>query len=141
MIRRERSPFQHAGMSLVEILIALVVFIIAGGGLMVAHLYGSQLSEQAMATVKAVNDLDDIMECIRATPFDTVTAAFPDGLPNGGGAGDYSAMVGGYTLVGEQITVRYPLQTPERLEILVTVNWTQRGRARSTSLSTLKTKG
>ena len=89
--------------------------------------------------MKAVSDLDDIVECMRATPFNTVQATFPSGVANGGGVTSYLALVGGYTLLNEQITVTYPSQTPTRIEVLATLNWTERGRARTMQLSTVRT--
>ena len=129
------------GVTLIEILTALFVIVMAGSGILGAMLSSQQLSEHAGHTMKAVSDGDDLMERIRATSFETLQATFPAGLADGGGVTDYAALVGGYTLPGEQIVVTYPSQTASRIEILVTVNWTERGRARSTVLSTVRTRG
>lgn len=131
---------QRSGVSLVEILIALFVFLIAGSGILSATLSSHQLAESANTTMRAVDDLDDIMERIAATPFAGLQGRFPDGVPNGG-ASDYAAMVGGYTLDNEQITVTYPSVATGRVEMLVTVSWTYRGRVMSSRLSTVRTSG
>ena len=131
---------RNAGMSLVEVVITLAVFVVAGLGIVGAHFYSNQLSEYATSSMRAVNDLEDIMERIHATPFDNLQATFPAGVPNGVGNA-YAAIVGGYTLGSEQITVTYPSVTTGRLEMVVTVNWTERLRQRSTSLSTVRTSG
>jgi hypothetical protein len=128
------------GVTLVEIVLALVMFVIAGGGLVGAHLYSHQLAESATHTMRAVDDGEDLMEHIRATAFDVLLARFPAGVPDGG-ATDYATLVGGYTLDGQQIVVTYPSQTPGRLEVLVTVTWVERLRPRAVTLSTVRTGG
>ncbi len=128
------------GATFTEILLAIIVFLVASAGITGAYLACHQLSEHATNTMRAVSDLDDIVERIYATPFANVQAVFPAGVPNGGVANPYAASVGGYTLADEQITVTYPAQATGRLEVLVTLNWTHRGRVRTTQVSTIRTK-
>ena len=128
----------HCGITMVEIVIALVLFMGAAGGITAAHLYSKRLSDDATNSMRAVNDLDDLMECIQATSFTGLPAAFPNGIVGGVG-GAYAAMVGGYTLKGEQIVVTYPSQASGRLEMLVTVSWLQQSRLRSESSSVVRT--
>ena len=130
----------HRGITMVEIVIALVLFLGAGGGIVAAHVYSHRLSDDATNAMRAVNDLDDLMECVQATPFANLPAAFPDGVVDGTG-NVYEAMVGGYTLNGEQIVVTYPSQASGRLEMLVTVSWLQQGRLRSQRSSVVRTSG
>ena len=136
--RRRHRP---SGMTLVELLLASIMLVIAGIGILGAILQGQTLLEHASNTMRAVNDAEDLMEHIRTTPFDQVQARFPAGTPDGGGVTDYRPIVGGYTLDGEQIVVTYPSQTTGRMEILVTLNWMNRTRSRSTTLSTVRTAG
>ena len=138
-----QHPFRRrqSGMTLVELVLAAVMFVIAGTGIAGAILQCQSLLEHSSNTMRAVNDVEDLMEHLRTTPFDQVQANFPSGVPDGGAAADYRTIVGGYTLDGEQIVVTYPSQTTGRLEILVTVNWMHRLRPRSTSLSTIRTTG
>ena len=128
----------HRGITMVEVIIALVLFMGAGGGIVAAHVYSHQLSDDATNSMRAVNDLDDLMECIQATPFANLPAAFPNGVVDGVGDA-YAAMVGGYTLNGEQIVVTYPSQASGRLEMLVTVSWLQQSRLRSENSSVVRT--
>jgi Tfp pilus assembly protein PilV len=137
----KRHWVRRAGLSLTEVILAMMVFIIASGGMIAAHLYSDRMSEHATNTMRAVDDLEDIMERLHATPFDTIQASFPNGVANGGGVNNYAVLVGGYTLEGEQIVVTYPSQTTGRLEVRVTVNWTERSRNFNTSLSTVRTEG
>ena len=127
------------GLTLIEILVALLILVVAGGGIVGAHLSSNQMLEYSLHTMKAVDDLEDLVERIRSTPYNLVTARFPSGAADGGGATDYAGLVGGYTLDNEQITVTYPSLQPGRMEILVTVTWTSRQRARTARLSTIRT--
>ncbi len=128
------------GMTLVEILLALSIFVVASGGILGSYLASHWLSEHSTDTMRAVSDLEDVVERIHGTDFNDLPTAFPDGVPNGGGGNPYAAIVGGYALQDEQIVVTYPSQSVDRLEILVTVNWTSRGRVRTARLSTLRTE-
>ena len=131
----------NAGMFLVELLVAIFVLVAAGSGILGCYLSTNYLSEEAAQTLKASEDLKDLMERIQATPFNTVLTLFPDGIADGGGVSNYQTIVGNYSLPSEQITVTYPTQEKDRLEVLVSVAWTQRGRQRSLASSTLKTSG
>ena len=136
---RSRGRLGHrAGLSFIEIILGLFLFVLTSSGILSAYLSCHQLSEHSTSTMQAVSDLDDMMERIQATPFNTLQASFPAGVANGVG-NSYADIVGGYTLAGEQIVVTYPSQTSVRLELLVTVNWTHRGRARTAQLSTVRT--
>ena len=128
------------GVTLVEVLMALVIFVIAGAGILGSYLSSHQLAENATGTMRAVDHLEDLMERIHSTAFNAVTTTFPNGVANGG-ATNYAAIVGGYSLQGEQITVTYPSVAAGRLEVLATDTWTYRGRAHTVRLSTLRTSG
>ena len=132
---------RERGFTIIELIIALFVFVVAGGGIAGANLYCHRLSEDVTNAMRAVDDLDDMMEHVQATPFSSLQVLFPGGVVNGGGGNAYAAVVGGYTLDGEQIIVTYPSQTAGRLEMLVTVNWLQRGRSRSARTATIRTNG
>ncbi len=128
------------GMTLLEVLLALIVFVVASGGILGSYLASHWLAEHSTDTLRAIGDLEDLAERIYATDFENLPTTFPDGVPNGGGANPYSATVGGYSLQDEQITVTYPTQSPNRVEMLVTINWTFRGLARTARLSILRTE-
>ena len=124
---------------MVEIVATLFICVMVGSAVLGALLSTHQLSQHAGHAMKAVSDMDDMMEHIHATSFNTIQTTFPAGVPNGGDVTNYAALVDGYTLDGEQITVTYPSRTPTRIEVLVTLNWTERGRARTIQLSTVRT--
>ncbi len=128
------------GSTFVELLVALFVLVTASSGLLGAYLSGHLLNEQARQERMAYEDMRDMMERIQATGFAALAATFPTGTANGGGAPTpYELIVGVYTLPNEQITVTYPVVAADRREILVTLTWTQRTRARTASVSTVRT--
>jgi prepilin-type N-terminal cleavage/methylation domain-containing protein len=139
VIRYKRPRIRRSkGFSLVELIAAAAVLVISGLGTLAAYLGSQQLIEHGVAMMRAADDLEDIVERIEDTAFETVMASFPDGEADGGDANDYEALVGGYVLQDEEIVVTYPSVQNGRLEIMATINWVFRGRLYSTSVSTLK---
>jgi len=132
------------GLTFVELLLVMFVFIAAGTGILGSYLSTHFLSQYAKDTMISTGDLKDMMERINATPFATLLANFPNDAANANG---YQTIVAGQTggtpnpfaLQNESITVTYPSQTATRLEVLVTVNWRSLGRDRSASMSTIRT--
>ena len=129
------------GNTLIELLVSLFVLVTASSGLLLMYLSGNLLSEQARQERIAYEDLRDMMERIQATAFTAIAGNFPAGVANGGGGNPtpYARIVGTYVLPNETITVTYPAIAADRREILVTVTWTQRTRARAASLLTVRT--
>ncbi|MBI3320949.1 MAG: type II secretion system protein [Candidatus Omnitrophica bacterium] len=128
------------GVTLTEILLALLIFLVAGGAILGTYLSANRLADGATETMMAVNDLEAVMEHVHATSFSNLLTAFPAGVADGG-ASDYSALIGGYRLSGEQITVTYPVQAVGRLEVLATATWQSHGRQMGVTLSTMRTSG
>ena len=129
------------GMTMVELLAAMAVLALAGGGVMSAHLYGHRQSEHSRNHGIAARHANSLMEDIQATAFAGLAARFPGGVANGPLGFPYAQTVGGYVLDSEQIIVTYPAIVPGRQELLVTVNWTERGSPRTLRLSTVRTTG
>jgi len=123
--------------SLLEILIAsgiLVVVIISLMGIFI-------ISLNCMAQAKEINiateDLKDVLEKIKSTPFAQLTdpTKFPDG-------GNVSAnVIGGFLLSDENIVVNYPSGTNvDPLEIEAVITWTGKDRrAYSRTFKTMRT--
>jgi hypothetical protein len=89
----------------------------------------------------AMNDLINMMERIRCTPFSNIASSFPDGITDGPSGNTYSGIVGGYKLNNEHITVSYANPSSDPLEIIVTVSWQDlRGRQFTNSLTTKRTR-
>ncbi len=129
------------GTTLIEVLVATLVFTVALGALLssvTASLYLVDLSrQQQMATA----DIANIMERIRATPFNNIVALFPNGDVDGPAGNPYQTVVGGYRLSNEQITVTYPNPNADPLEVRVTLTWQDtRRHAQSVAFSTFVTR-
>lgn len=129
------------GMTYLEVLVALALFVSVAVSILISNLSMHWVSEHATTTMAAVNHLDDIMERIGTTDFGALQTTFPAGVVDGGAGQPYAVIVGGYTLDTEHIVVTYPNQTADRLEMLVTISWTFRQRARTAQLSTVRTRG
>lgn len=138
-MRRQRVD--RRGFTYLEVLLALAIFVIASAGVLGSYLAMHQVSEHATSALAATNHLGDMLEEIYATDFNDLQTAFPPAVADGPVMNPYGPIVGGYTLDDERIVVTYPAQADDRLEIVVTVNWTYRNRARTTQFSTIRTRG
>jgi len=128
------------GITLVEILVATLITTVAIGGLLEAYRHFNTLAESTKQINTAMRDLTTMMERVRSTAFATIEINFPNGTIDGGGANDYSAIVGGYSLTNEQIVVTYPNPGANPLEIIITVQWTgPQARIYTKTLSTFRT--
>jgi len=137
MIRRAKN----IGATLLELVVATLVFSVALGALLSGMTTILQLIDHSRDQTVAVTDLRNMLEKIRATAFANMQARFPNGVANGPAGNRYSTLLGGYTLRNEQITVTYPSVGADPLEIRVTVNWQdKRSRNWAVSGSTFKTR-
>jgi len=137
----------EAGFTLVELLSAIAIVCFAGLWLLGSYQASWQLAEVAEQQAIATDDLKDMMEKIKTTPFNRLTTDFPNGAVNGivgPGTDKYLAIVGSsggvYSLQGEQITVTHtPDTNADPRELKVQVTWTNRGRTYRQSASTIRT--
>ena len=139
---KKRGEARHKrGLTLLELLITTLVFSLAIGGVLTTFHYCLLLSRLSQEQSVALYHAKNIMEKISATPFNNITADFPDNVADGGGVNDYTVIAGGYTLRNEQIIVNYTNPLSDPLEIIVTVSWAgHQNRQHSLNLSTLKTE-
>jgi len=129
---------KNSGFTLLELMIGACVLILGLVALISAYIGCFALNESARNLTIATNHAQCLMEKIRdynipsnITQEDWTTWAATD-LPDGGGCN---------TLNNETINVTYPSGTGANpLEILVTVNWTEKNRSRSVQFSTLLTE-
>jgi len=129
------------GTSLIEIIVAVAIFTLAMGGLLSCILATMYLSEISKNSTIATADLRNMMEKIKATPFDYLTADFPDADVDGPAANPYPGITGAYKLINEHITVTYANPNVDPLEIRVTATWAdRRGRTYNGSMSTFRTR-
>ncbi len=129
------------GFSLVEVIIAVFIFLLIVGGVLRVLLQGFYLMELSRQKNTAFTHLASMMEKIRSTSFADVKDDFPDGVIDGGANKPYGDIVGNYTLNNERITVNYVNPQSDPLEIMVEVEWedTQQRTQRITA-STFKTR-
>jgi hypothetical protein len=129
------------GMSLVEILIASTMAIICIVSVIVSYLTVFNWSEANREETVSTMHLVSMMESIKSTPFSSITADFPNGVNDGPAGNRYTAIVGGYTLTNERITVTYVNPASDPLEVSVALRWkSARGIDRVRYLVTKRTK-
>ena len=136
------SRRETGGMTLVELLLGIGVLVLSGVWLLGAYQSSLHLTETAQQTKVALNDLRDMMERIKTTPFTRLDDDFPNGAPDGmvgAGPNRYAAVVGGYSLPDERITVTHtPDPAADPRELVVQLTWTNRGRAYQRSVATVR---
>ncbi|OIO36489.1 MAG: hypothetical protein AUJ74_02010 [Candidatus Omnitrophica bacterium CG1_02_44_16] len=135
------KTYKKNGMTLVEVLIATLIFSVALGVLLSSLGAIIDLLDIAQDRSQATSDLKNMMEKIRATPFDAITTRFTNGTTDGPVTNPYTAIVGGYNLKNEHMIVSYANPNTDPLEILVLANWQdKKGRAFNTTISTFRTR-
>ena len=112
-----------SGMSLIEILIVGAMIIICMvpmiGSYIIVHNWSETNREEAVVMIHLAN----IIETIKSTPFNSITADFPNGVADGPINKGYAAIMGGYTLKNEHITVSYVNPVSDPLEVNAVVRW------------------
>ena len=140
LMYRSRTTSQR-GSSLIEILLALALFVIAGVGITGSYMAMHDFSDYATKSMRAVSDLQALVEHVQSTAFQNVATVFPAGVADGGAGKPYATLIGGYSLHNEQITVTYPNQTADRLEMTITLSWAHRTRTLTKVFSTIRARG
>jgi prepilin-type N-terminal cleavage/methylation domain-containing protein len=132
---------RQKGTTLIELMIATLIFSIALAGLLNALLATLTLIQSSKDTTVAVADLGNVLERMRATPFSSLTTDFPDGDTDGASDTEYADIVGGYTLEEEHITISYVNAADDPLEINAQITWeNKQGRQFSTEATTSRTR-
>ena len=118
-----QSIKKQEGFTLIEIMIAMSVSVIAILGFITAVTSIRQSSEGAYERTIAVQDANRVIEQMRDTSTsgtfpDNVTAVYP-----------HNAAVSGFSnLTSEQVTVSYADAAADPLDVTVTVTWLEHGR-------------
>jgi len=124
------------GFTLVEAMVAAVILLIVGLALLQVLILSLNYSQQAREYTVIADDLRDVFEEIRSVSFANLPVLYPhnSSIP--------AAVVGGFQLENEAITISYPAGTgADPLEIQVTVTWkSKRGTTRSYTMKTLRTR-
>jgi prepilin-type N-terminal cleavage/methylation domain-containing protein len=149
--RHRRVVLASSGFSLVELLIALLVFVVAAGASFATFQASAQLSETSRNRMIALQDAKSVLEEIKVLALQNVMTALPAQLS----AGQFNSQLrtfnsdGSWTgqsipaLGNEQITLTSNPQVVDASTTLatftVTVGWVDaRGRLLSLSLTTQK---
>jgi Tfp pilus assembly protein PilV len=127
---------RESGMSLIEAIVAIAI-IAVGVVALVAQLEASyRITSVNRETNKAVAHLQASLEKVIATPFASITTAFPNRS-----AVTLDNIDSPDVLDQEVITVSYADVSADPLEITVTIQWKAfDGRVRTRALSTLRTR-
>ncbi|MCY2961110.1 MAG: prepilin-type N-terminal cleavage/methylation domain-containing protein [Planctomycetota bacterium] len=131
----------RAGFTLIELMIAITVLLVAVLCTFTSQLKSRDLLQTSRETTIAMAELQEAMERILLRPVDTIpiaSSAYADGRP-----------IAAYTdrnLSNEQIVPDYPGYTaggpvPDPLPIVLTITWNDpRGRPRTKTLCSMKTR-
>lgn len=113
----------QAGFTLIEIMIAMCVSVVAILGFITAVTSIRQSSEGAYERTIALQDANRVIEQMRDA---ATSGTFPDNVtasyPNNGTVSGFS------NLTSEQVTVAYANSTANPLDVTVTVTWLEHGR-------------
>lgn len=139
-IRNLASVYNKAragkGLTLVELLIVSLVLVVTIGALLVVFVNALNQIVLAKEISIATDDLRDILEKIKATPFANIVTQYPDGSLIA------ASVIGGFILPNESISISYPRGTnADPLEVNATVTWLSKDkRVRTQSYNTLVTR-
>ena len=132
---------QNKGITLAEILLAMVIISVAALAVLQSYIADVNLSQVNKEDVVAAAHLNNVMEAIKCTPFSDITVDFPNGVAGGSAGNNYADLVGGYALNNEQLTVSYINPNADPLEITASVTWRDiRGANHTRYLVTKKTR-
>ncbi|MDO8730253.1 MAG: prepilin-type N-terminal cleavage/methylation domain-containing protein [Candidatus Omnitrophota bacterium] len=133
---------RRSGFTLIEVMMATVVF--AGSMVAFAAFYSSigRMSESSRDLTQAMNDAHVVLEAMRDTAqtngltgANGVTGRYPEG-PNLAVTLGLITVSGLRTLPNETITVDYVNAAADPLQVVLQVNWDQRGYGRSRAITT-----
>jgi len=124
------------GMTLVEVMVVAVCILVSIIALLSVFTMSLNFIVKAKELTIATDDLKDVLEKIRCTPFQDLAMVFPDGSSVNASA------IGGFLLEDEDIVINYTNgETSDPLEIEVIVTWTSKnGTIFSRTFKTLRTR-
>ncbi len=132
---------KNRGSTLIELLIATLIFSVALGALLSSLVAIVNVIDLSRERTIATADLRNMLERIRSAPFSSLLTNFPNGLADGPVSNPYVNITGGYQLIDEHITVNYANPNVDPLEIQVVETWkNKKGHAYNAALSTFKTR-
>lgn len=127
------------GVLLAAILFAISAILMAGVWLLGAYGSSIRLAAVAQQSDVALNDLKDMLEKIKSTPFTQLNVNFPNGTVNGTAPDLYTTAVGGYGLASEQITVTHlPNVAADPKQLSVQLTWMDGARQYTSTMRTFR---
>lgn len=140
MSSHKTARSRRAGFTLIELMIAIIVLLVAVLGTFTSQLKSRELLQTSRETTIAMADLQGAMEQVLLRPVDL--------LPIGSSAYADDQPIAAYTnlhLPNQLIVADYPGfaggAVPDPLPIVLTMTWTDpRGRPRTKTLRSMKTR-
>lgn len=131
---------QKSGFTLIEILLAITLITIVIAAVGASFQYAASLSSFAQNKITAANDAERTMEEVRRV-------ANASGLTGSNSASDstyWTTWLSGQTFSGlpsQSVSVTFPAGTgTDPLQVLVTINWSEKGTTRTFRLYSLVTQ-
>lgn len=140
--RTARTERGTAGFTLVELMVAIGVLLVASMAAFSSQLASLNLMKTSRETDTAMAELQSAMEQVLAKPLAVLAEADGDAeLPDGAQLADFNDR----NLTDERMVVTYPGYTggdvPDPLTITLTVSWSDfQGRSRSLELTSMKSQ-
>ena len=141
-LRLERCELgPRSGVTMIEVIIAISVLLVAVVGAYSSQLASLGLVEQSRASTVAMTDLSACMEQVMASSAELLPLPGSD-FAHGGSVAAFEDL----HLRDERIVVSYPgyqlnAEVPNPLQILITASWTDnRGREHQETLSSLRAR-
>lgn len=134
-----KPHFQESGLTLIEVLLASALLVLAVFALGGGFNYANSVSAFAQSKIMAANDAEKVMEEARRVA-DAVGLSGTNGVTD---SSYWTTWIAGQTfssLPNRSISVTFPEGTSGNpIQTLVTVSWTEKGATRSYKLYTLVT--
>lgn len=124
--QRVTPRWNKMGFTMLEVVIASAVLLVAVMGLLSFYQSPLRLNEAARDTTIAIQDSSKVIEQIRATPFGNIESTNWDTWAQNNGAKN---------LPSETMSVSYANPGTDPLEFTVTTQWTRRGVTRNVRLT------
>ena len=133
--RSAAGTSRHRGMTLIEVVIAMFVLVTVFAAALTAIIQAKSLAVSAKNRIRATAILNMRMEEMRAMPFATLktklgTSTFLNGTENSAELTD-TATSYSYSWTREEISATATSEGTDLLCVVITVQWTERGRAKS----------
>lgn len=137
----------NKGFSLIEVMIAAFIFVLALGGLLDGMSAYFGMINLAKDETVALTHVRSMMEGISATAFSNMNVTFPNNVTNATIENSYQNLTGNFTLynqtrlTNETIVVTYINASADPLEVKVRLTWQdRRNRWHDINASTFKTR-